>query len=242
MIKFLEENLILTKVILVLLLLVVCGLLIFFGKKKEEKFNVRKMSIVGIFSALSVALYFIKIPFPVFSFLEIQFSNVPSYIIGFLLGPYYGILTVCIRTIIKIPMTHTLCIGEMADLIIGVLVIGISSIFYHKDKTRKNAILSLIIGCGVWVISAVILNWTLLLPVYMELFFDSNPSTFIEVMNLADTFKNINEQNYLLYYLLIGIVPFNFFLSALSSIITMLVYKRISILYHNDKKVDLKSE
>lgn len=222
------------KIFSIVFLFLLCTVLIIFAKKDNWKFDVRKLVFVSVFSALSVALYYIKIPFPVFSFLEIQISNVPSLIIGFLLGPFYGMLTVCIRTIIKVWSSETVFVGELTDLIIGLFVVGVSSLIYEKNKTKKSAGISLIVAAIIWTLISILLNWLVIIPVYSQVMFGTSGGVagIIESFGLAERFPNITEANFMKYYLLVGVLPFNILLSALSSAITFLIYKRISILYH----------
>ena len=59
---------------------------------------------VAIFSALSFILYlFPKFPLPIFpSFLDIQFSNLPAILGGFVLGPLGGCIIVIVRCALKL--------------------------------------------------------------------------------------------------------------------------------------------
>ena len=109
---------------------------------------------VGIFSALSVVLYFIRFPLPPFpSFLKIQFSNLPAVIGGFVMGPFYGFLIVLIRTLISLPFTSSHMVGELADLMIGGAVVVSSSVVYRLMKTKKGGLLSLLVSIVMWVLS-----------------------------------------------------------------------------------------
>jgi len=68
-------------------------------RNKAVSFSVK----VAMFSALSIVLYFISFPLPIFaSFLKIQFSNLPAYLAGFALNPWGGMLVVMIRFLIKL--------------------------------------------------------------------------------------------------------------------------------------------
>ena len=65
------------------------------------------ISKVSIFSALSFILYlFPKFPLPFFpSFLEVQFSNLPAILGGFVLGPIGGVIIVVVRFVLKLIFT-----------------------------------------------------------------------------------------------------------------------------------------
>ena len=97
--------------LLVLALLLIAALCVFIFYKQTKnaqtrKQTIRKMCMIGILSALSIILYFIKTPLPFFvSFLEIQFSNLPVLLGSFMFGPIEGAMIAIVRTIVKIPFT-----------------------------------------------------------------------------------------------------------------------------------------
>mgnify|MGYP001085564824 CR=1 FL=1 len=168
-------------------------------QKKAVSFFVK----VAMFAALSIVLYFISFPLPFFvPFLKVQFSNLPAYIAGFALHPVGGLLVVVIRFLIKIPMSDTGVVGELADL-----AIGVSSMIYQKYKTKKGAIVALIVGTICWIVTAMLMNAFVLAPLY------DLPT---------------NDQSFMNTYLFANVLPFNAILSVLVAIITFLVYKRIS--------------
>ncbi len=184
---------------------------------------------VGIFSALSTILYFFpKFPLPFLfpSFLEIQFSNLPAVLGGFALGPVGGAMVVIIRTLIKLPSSHTAYVGELGDFLIGISTVMVSSLIYKFNRTKKGGVLALIGGSLTWIIVAMLVNWLILIPFYASL-------TDV-VGTCSKIFPNINEQNFMLLYLFGSVLPFNLLLSVVVSIVIFLVYKRISNIFKKD--------
>lgn len=190
------------------------------------------MSKVAIFSALSIILYFVpKFPLPFLfpSFLEVQFSNLPAILGGFVLGPIGGCCIVIVRTLIKLPFSSTMYVGELADLMIGVSAVLVSSIIYKHVKTKKGGILGLIFGTITWVIVAMIANGTFLIDFYKEV------AGIDAVIGMCKSvFPHINESNFMMLYLFGAVLPFNFLLASVVSIVTFLVYKKISFLFKKD--------
>ena len=188
----------------------------------------KKIAITAIFSTFSIVLYmFLKFPLPMIfpSFLDIQVSNLPAVIGGFLLGPLYGSIIVVIRFIVKLPFTSTQYVGEVADLLIGLAVVLSSSFIYKKNRTYKGAIIALITSSIVWVITSLLINRFILIPFFIELFFKGNVSAFVSACKVI---PGINEENYMRMYLLYAALPFNLLLSTIVNVITFLVYKRLS--------------
>ena len=95
---------------------------------------------VSVFAAISTVLYCLRFPLPFFpSFLDVQFSNLPAILAGYIFGPLGGAIVIVIKTLLKllIQPSHTAGVGELADLVIGLAVVIPSSIFYQKHKTKK---------------------------------------------------------------------------------------------------------
>ena len=241
MADFLRNNETLIKIIFAVLLVALFIGLMFIAKKlegaKTRSEKIKKYATIAIFSGLSVLLYYLRIPFPIFTFLKLQLSSLPAYIIGFLLGPASGVMVV---TAICIPFTHSMCVGELADLCIGVAATLTSSIVYLKHKTKGRAAISLLFASVAWVITAIFANIILLLPFYIKLMFNNDLAGFVSM--LANSVPAINENNYMLMYVLIGVIPFNLIMTVVSSIVTFVVYKSISKLYRNIAKDESPKE
>lgn len=244
MITFLKEHSLLVKIVFSsFLVLLLVGAIIIASKLEKTKGRsnkIKKYATIAIFSGVSVALYYLRFPFPIFDFLKIQFSIIPAYIIGFLLGPASGLMVIFIRTAICIPFTHSLCVGEIADLLIGIATILTSSVIYMRDKTKKQAAISLIYGSVAWILIAIVANYLLLVPLYIQLYFNADTNAFIGTLSAG--IPSINEDNYMLLYTLLGVIPFNFLMTALSSVITFIIYKHISMLYKNIAKDENKNK
>lgn len=197
-----------------------------------SKKRTRQMTIIANLSALSVLLYFfVKFPLPFLfpEFLDIQFSNLPAIIGGFVMGPLAGGTIVVIRTLIKLPFSSTAMVGELIDLIIGLATVLTSSIIYHRFKTKKGALIGSIAGTVVWVVIAMAANYFFVLNFYLEFFFNGSVDGLLALMQVV---PGITADNYLERFVLFAALPFNLLLATLVYGITFLVYKRISTLIH----------
>ncbi len=193
--------------------------------------------IIANLSALSLLFYFIlKFPLPFIfpSFLDIQFSNLPAIIGGFVLGPVGGATIVIIRTLIKLPFSSTAGSGEIIDLIIGMSTVLTSSIIYKKIKTKKGAIIASLCGMLVWTFVAVMANYLFVIDFYIEFYFNGAVEPLVGMLSII---PGVTTENYMEKYILFSAIPFNILLSGLVYLITFLVYKRISHLidYLEDK-------
>jgi riboflavin transporter FmnP len=192
---------------------------------KERRNEIRRVILIAIFTALSTILYHLKFPLPFIfpAFLDIQFSNLPAIICGLTLGPVSGAVVVVLRTLIKLPFTGSFGVGELADLIIGLAVVLTSSIYYQYHKTRKGGLIALLLSSVAWIITAVVANYFVLIPFYEELLGFDTLYAALEIV------PGITRTNYMLYYILFAVIPFNLLLSTLVNVVTYFVYKKVSI-------------
>lgn len=234
--EFLKSNMAIIELTLIIVFMIALVVLIIFAWRAENKIEnkpkkIKKMVVISILSALSVILYyFIKFPLGVIlpfvpQFLDIHFSNVPIYIGGYLFGPISGSIIAIIRFIVKIPGSTTLGTGELADLVIGLATVLVSSIMYHRKKNKRTAITSAAAIMVVWIITAILANWLFILPFYMSLY------GFDAVLGMLKVIPGIDASNYMLLYILYAVIPFNIVISGLVSGMTFLLYKRLSIIY-----------
>lgn len=220
--------------VIVVALLLVSLMWIYRKKKYQNNVTVKEVSTIGIFTALSMVLYLLKFNLPIFPpFLEFNFSLLPIIIIGFMMGPIEGVTIVLLRGIIKLPMTSTFCVGEVADILIGIPVILVTSLIYKKHHTRKGAIVSLLLGILTWIVAGVLSNYLINVPFFLELYCNGNVEAFISALSVI---PGVTAENYMIKYLIYATVPFNALLAAVVSFVTFIVYKKISILFEKITK------
>ena len=207
----------------------------------QEKYNLKKMTIkqmavIGVFSALSIILYYFgKFNLPIFpSWLDIQFSEIPALIISFMYGPVSGILIILVRFFCKLPGTSTVGVGEMADLLIGLTLIIVSGLIYKKHKNIKGAVNALIFGMLAATVVATISNWLLLIPAYKGIAgYPQAALTGGMDLIISGNKGVVTDDNFMVYYLFIGVIPFNLLRYSLVFTITFLLYKRLHMLINH---------
>ena len=198
------------------------------GEKKL--INVRMISLMGIMSAISTILYmFVKFPLPVLfpAFLDIQVSEIPALITSFAYGPIAGAIVIVIRCLIKLPFTGTACVGELADLLIGLSLVIPAGIIYKRHKSLKGALASFAISASIATVVALVANWLILIPFYIDFYFGGSINPLLGMM---PSFLHINESNYMAVYLFGANLPFNIVRYVLVGVLTFLLYKKIHVL------------
>lgn len=198
-----------------------------------KKMNVKQMGVIAVFAALSVILYYFgKFNLPFFpSWLDVQFSDVPAILVSFMYGPLSGVITIFVRFFCKLPGTMTVGVGELADLLIGLAMVIPTGLFYKKHRTLKGAFISIGIGMASGTFVGVVANWLILIPAYINLA-HFPMAALVKTMDGIISGGNgvVVESNFMAYYLFVGVLPFNLFRYVLVFAITILLYKRLSML------------
>ena len=226
---------------------------------------VKRICFIAAFSAITCVLYnYLKIDgkyLPIFpSFLDINFSMVPIIICAFMLGPIDASIVVIIRCLMKwiTPGTSTQYVGEVADLLIGLAACVPAGIIYKYTKMKHKTIIALSAVVLGWVLMGVLSNMFINIPWYNHLYFDSNyykNGVHPVLVNMVDkavykiSFNHIHvtKNNFMFYYIVFSVIPFNIMLSVVVTLFTGLVHKRLKYLYDlignkNSKDAFLESE
>ena len=189
---------------------------------RSKSFSLDRITKVGILSALSYGLMFIQVPIPIAPpFMKLDLADVPSLIGGFALGPWYGVMIQFIKNLLNLSKTMTGGVGELSNFIVGSTFVLVSSLIYRNNKTKKNSILSLMLGVLAMSAVATISNAFVVFPLYGKAM-NMDLSAFA-----AQAGKNSLVKNYFTL-MIFSIAPFNIIKGAVESIVTELIYKRIS--------------
>ena len=189
------------------------------------KLNAKSMAQIGMLSAIAGVLMLFEMPlwFAPF-FYQMDISEVPVLIGGFALGPIAAILIELIKNLLKLVMSSTKTggVGEVSNFIIGCSFVVPSAIYYHRNKTKKGAFVSLIIGTISLTVVGSILNAYILLPVYSKAYGIS-----LEDLILKGTEVNSGITD-LKTFIMLAVAPFNLLKGLIASFITFVLYKHIS--------------
>ncbi len=205
--------------------------------------NIKKITLISVFSALSVVFYVLgpKFPLPIFpSFLEVNFSMLPIFILLFMMGYKEALVALVIRMIIKFIFgTHTFGIGETTDFIVGFVTIMFAFVGEKLFKDKAKGIYVFLFAILGWIVGGIIGN-TFALPMYDKMFGDGT------VMKMMSSIGNVNESNYVWKYFIICIIPFNLILAVSVSVVTFLLNIRLRPLYlefvgENKGKINLNT-
>ena len=193
------------------------------GQRASKTKTMVKVAMLGALAAV-LMLFAFPLPFLAPSFYELDFSEVPVLIGSFAMGPLAGAAIELVKILINLLLngTKTMFVGELANLIVGCAFVIPAGYIYRRNKTRKHAIAGLVIGVVTMTAAAVLMNAYVLLPAYGKAFGMSQDS-FIKAG--AAIHSSIDS---LLDFCLLLVAPFNILKGVFASVITLLLYKRIS--------------
>ena len=181
---------------------------------------------IGMLGAIATVLMLFEFPLPFIAppFYELDFSEVPVLVGAFALGPVAGATIELVKILINLLIngTNTAFVGEVGNYLIGCSFIIPAALFYKKRKTKKNAVIAMIVGTISMSIFGCLMNAYILLPTYATAF--GMPIDTIVGMGSA---INANITN-IMSFVIIAVAPFNIIKGVLISAITLLIYKHIS--------------
>ena len=199
---------------------------VYFLEKKHTKYNfsTKQIARVAIFGALSGIFYiFLKFPVPFIPvFLEFHFDEIPAFIASFAYGPVSGILVLLIKTIIKLPLTNTMGVGELADLIYSAAFILPAAIIYKKWRNFKGVFAGLLVGTIFQLAISLLANIYLIIPFYMGVMEYSIGDILFMCQKANPRITDVGWT-----YGLYAVLPFNAIKDAAVIILTLLTYKSV---------------
>lgn len=208
--------------------------------KKEKIFTTRKMAMIGMFSAIATVLMILELPVPFAPpFYKIDLSELPALIGGFAFGPVSGVMIEFCKILLKLITkgTSTALVGEMANFVVGCSFILPASFLYWLKKSKKSAIFSSMIGTLCMTLVGSWLNGLYLLPTFAKMFGmpllpDGSGTSIVELGTQVNA--NITDVTTLVLF---AVVPLNLIKGGVVSLITILIYKKLSpILKYSHKK------
>lgn len=210
---------------------------IFVGKKTggKKKTTVRLCARIAVFGALSAILYVVpvfQIHFPFFpSFLAIHFDEIPTFIAGFAYGPLASIGVIVIKTIIKLPFTSTMCVGELADLVFSLAFVLPTVLIYKKWRNLKGVAVGFAVGTVCQLVVSVVLNIYAMLPFYMFVMGFPEDS-LLALCQAANSHITSLGWPYGLY----AVLPLNAMKDAIVIAVTFIIYRYIHVLLRFDRE------
>ena len=216
-----------------LVTVVVLVLIAYFFEKAAKKRNgdtervlaTRKVVMIGVFAAISGILYCFDFGLPIApSFYKLDFSELPALIAGFAFGPVAGVLVEFIKQVVKLAIksTSTAFVGDLANFLIGTMLVLPASVVYQFHKSKKTALIGCAAGTLVMTVFGTWFNAVYLLPTFANLFGMPLEAILEMGAKINPAVTNLTT------FVILMVAPINIIKGVGISFLTMLVYKRIS--------------
>lgn len=199
---------------------------------KNPTFNTKTLVKIGMLGAIAAVLMLFEFPLPFLapSFYELDFSEIPVLIGAFSLGPLAGVIIEFLKILLNLLFngTDTAFVGEIANFFIGCSFILPAAWIYQIKKTKKRALIGMIIGTLTLVITSCLINAYIMLPAYAAAF-GLSQDVFIELGSLIHP-----QIDSLLPFVILCVAPFNLLKGILVSFCTFVLYKHLSPILKGD--------
>lgn len=186
----------------------------------------RRISIIGVCSAIATILHMLDFPLPFLApeFYKLDFSELPVMLCGFYLGPSAVVACEAVKILLKLLLkgTSTAFVGDFSNFVIGCSLALPAIIIYHTRKTRTSALFGLIIGTIILTIFGSAFNAIYLLPKFSQLF--DLPLDTIVAMGAAINGKITSVSTFVLF----AVAPLNLLKGTVISLLTLMLYKRVA--------------
>lgn len=194
--------------------------------------NTRNLVATGILGAIGAILMFLNLNIPSIMpvFIKFDFSELPAVIAAFAFGPIGGIMVCLVKNFLNfIFASGTQGVGELSNFILGCAYVIPAGLIYKKHRKFKGAIIGALVGSLTSAFVSFFSNYFLIYPLFtltglsMEAIITMYTAVFPKITKLWQALLYFN-------------VPFTFIKGLLTSIVTFLVYKRISPILKGKKK------
>jgi len=196
--------------------------------KEKKLLTIKNVTLMGMFGAVGAVLMLFEFPLPFIapSFYGLDLSEIPVLIGSFAMGPLAGAIIEFVKILVKLVLkpTSTGFVGEFANFCIGCSLVLPAGIIYKYNKTKKGALIGMIVGTISMAFVGAILNAVVMLPFY---------SNFMPLESIIAAGAAINPAiSNVWTFVFLAVAPFNLIKGALVSLVTNLIYKRVSIIIH----------
>ena len=192
---------------------------------KTGKWSIQKLIYTAMLAAVAGVLMSLEFSVPMMPpFYKVDFSDVPSVIAVFLMGPVSGICVEVIKLLIKLITvgTNTMYVGELANLIAAFLFVWPLWFLYQKlGANRKAAVEALLISIVIRTACACFINANITLPLYAKAMSLPLDKVIRMVASVNPAIKYLNG------FIILATIPFNVLKVGLNYIVGQLLFVRL---------------
>ncbi len=192
---------------------------------KTGKWSIQKLIYTAMLAAVAGVLMSLEFSVPMMPpFYKVDFSDVPSVIAVFLMGPVSGICVEVIKLLIKLITvgTNTMYVGELANLIAAFLFVWPLWFLYQKlGANRKAGVEALRLSIVIRTACACFINANITLPLYAKAMSLPLDEVIRMVASVNPAIKDLNG------FIILATIPFNVLKVGLNYIVGQLLFVRL---------------
>ena len=192
---------------------------------KTGKWSIQKLIYTAMLAAVAGVLMSLEFSVPMMPpFYKVDFSDVPSVIAVFLMGPVSGICVEVIKLLIKLITvgTNTMYVGELANLIAAFLFVWPLWFLYQKlGANRKAAVEALLLSIVIRTACACFIHPNITLPLYAKAMSLPLDEVIRMVASVNPAIKDLNG------FIILATIPFNVLKVGLNYIVGQLLFVRL---------------
>ena len=185
---------------------------------------------IAILSAIAAVVMLFEFPLPFLapSFYELDLSEAIIMMGSFAIGPVAGVIMELLKNLINILFngTTTAYVGEFANFVTGCAFILPAAIIYKYNKTIKGAVIGMVTGALSLALVGGLLNYFILVPAFSSLYgmpIEAIVGMATKINPLITDLKTM---------IVMAVAPFNLLKGVVCSVISLILYKRISKILH----------
>lgn len=190
-----------------------------------KKLTVKEIALIGVLGGLSAIIMIFDFPLPFApGFLKFDVSDIPGLFAGFFLGPVCGCLVALVKILLNLVIngTTTAFVGEASNLFGSCCFILIASLIYQKNKTKKSALIAMLVAALATSVMYIFMNAYVTFPMYGNLYGMS-----MEKIVAAGAKVNPLVHD-MVTMMIFAVLPFNLTKYLICSAVTAVVYKKSS--------------
>ena len=179
----------------------------------------------ALFAALATIIMYFEFPLPFMPpFLKVDLSGIVILMAAFMLGCPQAVMINAVKDLIHLMSTGTGGVGELADFLVISTFAVIAGLIYKNHKDKKHALIGLVWASIAMTFAGMLANKFLLIPFFSKVM--PIEAIISACAKLNPFIGDINT------YIVFGAGPFNLIKAIIISVLTWLLYKRVSNIIH----------
>ncbi len=192
--------------------------------KLNTNIRIKQLVYISLFSAIGFLLMVLEfaVPMIVPGFLKFDISELPALLMTFMYGPVSGITVCFLKNLLHLFTTGfaaTGGVGQLSNFLLGSIFCLTAGLIYKHHRTKKGAIIGMLIGALVMAEVCFFTNLYIMYPIYYN--FMPKEQILAACQMILPWVDSIELS------IIVFNVPFTFAKGVICSVITFVAYKKL---------------